>query len=440
VLAKVVEVNGTAQVTEALIPIVERIANVLQPADPQQEPFSHVALRRLSAIQQRFNIGANIPHAGSAIDTSAKPTFDTPRDLPGDLSHEGPRHDNDFSDIRQIKIMPTLQEIQSSRNEYLPPLDQTEWHVRGLRGLLDRQFRLLREDTVGQVRDVAGFELQTLQDPIDVVGRQGDKHQSARRFVYQNLRFEDFGFDSLKGLEFAVSFDQPPHLRHLPTDARRQWWEGSRRLGGDALVCLLDAAGSAAFLIVSMAPEFSDKTSKKGAPPTHHLHKVFNRHDDPFRASAVVRFAEYSEVTAKQIIGFFDSANRGAPMSLVEFPGVLVPAFLPTLSALQKMSTSSDLPFDNLILQNSDGHVPPPAYATAAAFRYKLDAVTNGRPQTLRLDNTGAAVHFDMDAFTASTSLDSGQADAFISSLSRSFALVQGPPGESFPLYLCITS
>jgi hypothetical protein len=81
--------------------------------------------------------------------------------MPGELS-EGSRHDNDHAHIRAISILPTLQDSQSSRNEYLPVVNPRDWHFGGLLGLVARHPRLFREDTVGQVRNAAKLELERL--------------------------------------------------------------------------------------------------------------------------------------------------------------------------------------------------------------------------------------------------------------------------------------
>ena len=70
-------------------------------------------------------------------------------DPPGHLRPEGPRHDNDFADITQIRICPTSDELMCPIAPYLPvavpgaphhlPAGSMERH-------LDTQFRLLRED------------------------------------------------------------------------------------------------------------------------------------------------------------------------------------------------------------------------------------------------------------------------------------------------------
>lgn len=71
-------------------------------------------------------------------------------DWPGEFSDDGPRHDNDKVHIRDISILPTVGEIQSSRTEYILPSDPSEWHLEGLEGLLDYNFRSLREDYLGK--------------------------------------------------------------------------------------------------------------------------------------------------------------------------------------------------------------------------------------------------------------------------------------------------
>lgn len=70
-------------------------------------------------------------------------------DPPGELRMEGSRHDNDFSDISQVRVAPTHQELLCPHAPYLPvfssdaphhlPADSMERH-------LDIQFRLLREE------------------------------------------------------------------------------------------------------------------------------------------------------------------------------------------------------------------------------------------------------------------------------------------------------
>ncbi|KAK1812544.1 hypothetical protein LTR12_013082 [Friedmanniomyces endolithicus] len=114
-----------------------------------------------------------------------------------------------------------MQEIQSSRTEYLPSADPREWHLGGLEGLFDRHFRLLREDTVGQLRDAAKVELERLQDPRPSENDR-QKRQTARTFVYQTIEIADVAFDASSGMDFVIAFDQPKELQHNSTAQRRE--------------------------------------------------------------------------------------------------------------------------------------------------------------------------------------------------------------------------
>ena len=68
---------------------------------------------------------------------------------PGNLRGGGPRHDNDFTDIRRIRIAPTHQELLCPIGPYLPVFLPTAPHhlpSNSMQRHLDIQFRLLRED------------------------------------------------------------------------------------------------------------------------------------------------------------------------------------------------------------------------------------------------------------------------------------------------------
>jgi hypothetical protein len=70
-------------------------------------------------------------------------------DPPGDLRPEGPRHDNDFANIAQIRICPTSDELMCQISPHLPVIIPGAPHhlpVGSMERHLDTQFRLLRED------------------------------------------------------------------------------------------------------------------------------------------------------------------------------------------------------------------------------------------------------------------------------------------------------
>src|SRR5438045_2832454 len=53
---------------------------------------------------------------------------------------------------------------------------------------------------------------------------------------------------------------QPPNVRNMGADKRKEWWQTSKRLQADALVCLIYPRGAAIFCIVVGL----DKARKKG--------------------------------------------------------------------------------------------------------------------------------------------------------------------------------
>lgn len=457
VFAKIMDINATAQLIEPLGAVADTVMAFIEPRSEHEEPISRLALRHVKNIQQRYRRGQHIPTAADQVHTNGDaPVFAVPLDRPGHLSDDGPRHDNDHASIKDIKILPTTAEIAASRNEYLPSLDPSEWHCDGVEGLLDRNFRLLREDTVGQLRDAAKFELEKLLNPV----RKADddkRFHGARTFVYRNVHFESAGFDFDHGLEFAISFDQPFNLQSRTCKESLQMWEDSKRLISHTLVCLVDTAGGARFFMVSAPPD----PRRKKNPVSHMMHSMYPRSVTERRAQAVIRPVETRDDIAKDALflltqqygstshydgnaGFFHG-QYALEMSLVEFPAILVPAFQPTLAALQNMSARLDMPFADVLVQdpadmpgNTDPGdvggptglrcVPPPAYALANTFEFDLSAVSDSSMR-LKLDVNGRPVEFDKEAFKRSTSLDAGQAEALIHSLCHCFAITQGPPG-----------
>lgn len=190
------------------------------------------ARTHLERIMRRLDIGSSLPGAqtSAVVQKNHRPTatpFVVNRQPPGG------RHNNDSADICEIRIMPTSEEILSSRSEYLPVKDPQQWHIGGVSGLLDRNFRLLREDTVGQLRDT----IHSLLKPSNI--NRGASSNQVRTYVHDNVRVIHIYFDRFAGLQFVVQFCQPDNVREMNKGQRQEWWEQSKRLQSGALVCLL---------------------------------------------------------------------------------------------------------------------------------------------------------------------------------------------------------
>jgi hypothetical protein len=70
---------------------------------------------------------------------------------PGELRESGPRHNNDHADIKEIAIVPSMQELTCNLPSYIPATIHDAPHhlpIHSMDRLMDIQFRLLREEFV----------------------------------------------------------------------------------------------------------------------------------------------------------------------------------------------------------------------------------------------------------------------------------------------------
>lgn len=421
VLDRLIEINQSAQLIEGFTAIVETISSCIP-----EDIIAPGAQQCLTRIRRRLNIGSSLPLAPiqSATQTLLSATFELSHDLPGNLSNNGIRHDNDHASIASIQILPTAQEIASLRQEYLPSIDSTQYHLSGLAGLLDRQFRLLREDVVGSLRDAVREEVKRLEHPNLNGPITHQVQQGVRKLIYHNLRFTHMRMDRRQGLQIVAEFDQPPQIRKKSIKQREDWWKGSKLLQVDSLVCFVSSNGKTIFLSVC------------DPVPSFHGRKDFNSDDkerpDNFtslfkqanHASVLLGLAEYKPEDAIWVSTQIKSPQTR--QSLVEFPGVLLPSFQPTLQALQKMSRTLNLPFAEIVApdsQTSATFTKPPAYASKRGFSFNLDVLA-GEPLTL-----APGKPFDFIKLGRGSTLDEAQQIAVIQALRTGLALIQGPPG-----------
>lgn len=88
---------------------------------------------------------ARSAHNARGIINALQSTYDPP----GELRQNGPRHDNDFLDIDNIRIAPTHEELVVDIQPFLPATYFEAPHpfpAASMQRLLDTQFRLLREE------------------------------------------------------------------------------------------------------------------------------------------------------------------------------------------------------------------------------------------------------------------------------------------------------
>ncbi|RAL00716.1 putative NF-X1 finger and helicase domain protein [Aspergillus ibericus CBS 121593] len=418
---KIVELNSTAFIQESLKPLAQRFADLFLTLHALDGPDPlHQSREYLDKLQHRLDIGLSLP---AVAKVSKQHASQPPVAFVAQKQPPGGRHDNDHADICKIKIMPTFQEILSPRTEYLPVKDPRQWHVGGLAGLLDRNFRLLREDTVGQLRDAIHAELQ-LADP-----KHGSRPKGqTRTHVYREVVVQGVHFHRFAGLQFLVRFAQPKNVRGMTKKKLQEWWQLSKRLQSDALVCLVDPRGSATFCTVA-----SPDRPRPGSDAAEKQHEkmVPSLSDNPNVASVLLQLVEPGESSWQYILDCHASRRNQSSISLVEFPGVLLPSFQPTLLALQRMQRAADVPMSEFLAPRDQNmlsilaDVPPPVYAASQGFSFDL--------KCLMRDGSSLSVHssqpVDLEKLRASSTLDDAQALALVRTLQRKIGLIQGPPG-----------
>lgn len=331
----------------------------------------------------------------------------------------GGRHDNDHDDICRIRIVPTSQEILSFQPEYLPTKDPRQWHVGGVNGLLERHFRLLREDTIGKLRDAVRCGLDSSHQ--DLPGNL------LRTNVYEGATITGIRFSRFFGFQFDVAFPQPLNISYLTPYQRQWWWALSRRLQPETLVCLIDFHGRSLFCNV-VAPERTGQENKRKEREEEISNSLWN---DAHSASITLGLADASDDSVQYVLDRYSPNEATFSFSVVEFPGFVLPAFQPTLAALQTMKRSGDLPFPEYLaptgLEQRSGFVdvPPPAYSLKPGFSFDLRCLLN--------KNTDLEVRpgqpTDIRYLQENSSLDDAQAVSVVDTLQRKIGLIQGPPG-----------
>lgn len=403
------------------------------------------AQEELNRIKVLLKMADAVPNSTPYRPNQRIPSRAQPRlqvDLPGELSREGPRHDNDHADIAKIKVLPTSEEIRSHRNEYLPQKDlDYPHHLEGISRVIDSQFRLLRADTSGQIREAVRSVQDNWKDLVqenDNAGGKKRKIRSAgvRTIIYTNAQIERIHCAQRDGVVLNIMFDQPSKVTALDDKARKEWWGRSKYLAVGSLLCLVDGLKQSTFLVVcDRIVHYADKAKRFGhSTEMQQAETAIPGHDlssDSQRAMITLRFAD--AISAADIENVFMTV-AGNTQVLVEFPGLLFTSFDPVLKALQQVSKTGNVPFAQWLAPSTiyqyfaarsseDIHVPPPLYMTKPGMVLSLKSVTN-RPLSFSITDA-----FRVSELERTTTLDHGQCEGLIASLSRELALIQGPPG-----------
>ncbi|KAI9376610.1 hypothetical protein BJX61DRAFT_255560 [Aspergillus egyptiacus] len=411
VFSRIVFVNATAFIQKGLGELASRLQDILIAMyKGEMARKLHMSRRYLNQLLCRFERGTQIPTPSKAKDTKQNQviTFTPPQEPPGG------RHDNDHLDFALVQILPTIDEILCPRTEYLPELNPTSWHVSGLEGLLDRHFRLLREDSVGGLRDTVH---QLMHKPAEAA-RKNPLHHN----VYQEANIAIFRLHWSAGFLFQIEFPQPLQVRRLSGPERESWWILSKRLQPGALVCLT-LNTHVTFCAVVDAPDEKPRYQDRPSRRYQERSAATDLWKSAERAFITLTTVGPAEGSARSIIENYSRQS----FSVVEFTGVLLPSFEPTLRALQKIKEDRNLPFEDLLVPStindqSEPVVPPPLYALSEGFRFNLRCLMNDGSDFL-VDPEGS------QTLPTQSILDEAQVKALVNSLQHCIGLIQGPPG-----------
>lgn len=370
------------------------------------------------------------------------------RDQPGAIPGGQPRHDNDRRHITGISIMPTFREVVSNARPYLPAADPASWHLSGVSGRFDQQFRLLRENSIGQIRDAC-------QEVLSVVRGQGlevySRQRTSTHFDFcDDAKVHSINMYKLNGIEFTVALRQPNPVRHMADEERRIWWEKCKRFRPGTLVCVLDRAGYILHFVVA------ESTLRGPAKVADHLlwasssgaftadpsnrSAIFNTTcarppDLPPKNFNLSRDREWSYVNLKLVdsskisdalLWYADTQWRHY---LLDFPDVMLDSFKYTLEALQRDCQSPHRLVISLNPDSSDTRSLPvvakPAYARSLGFTFNLDCLMPSG-HTFQFDPSHAPTQVEISSLAH---LEFDQATALLRSLSSDVAFIGGLPG-----------
>ncbi|KAG0331451.1 hypothetical protein BG004_001658 [Podila humilis] len=407
---------------------VTRLDRIVSDAEDAIIPYLDV---NAAEFQSSSSSGPNLVQLRNAFDP------------PGNLSSEGPRSDNDHVEITDISILPTQNEITSTRQPFLPSNgipDAPHFLPAGWKRQIDIHFRLYREDMMDPLRrSMMGFLTVLKNTPFGEESRLL-KQKELRKNLENNVSLNVYGnvlclgmiMDKKAGGNIQIQFSQPSQILGSQSKARRtEFWERSKnRLMHGGMVCLVSRSGQ------------PFDANNDGDMPAYTFELVLAVvADRNTEALAKDDRVACLSITLADPMSYLLLLNSGTETStkhwfLVESPGAYFGSYRPILKALQK-SIPAFLPFGKYLapsheelneIKVSKKVLDPPIYARAPTFKYDLSVLLNGHPCELDVNCAISIVH-TVRTLQEHSTLDDTQATALVDTLCREVALINGPPG-----------
>ena len=328
------------------------------------------SLTESTSVQVRV-LGQKIKHALQALAS--------PRSK-GIERGPGGRHDNDFLDCREIAILPTADELSSSDTPfYRRAVDVAEAEKEEREAThVDNQFRLLREDMLGELRN----DLQIARGLLN--GYQ--KSKPVKGLVFFGV---DCGTQGSRKKPCSVSLrckEDLPQFSKVPTNKRKSFVKDTFKFfKHQSVACLIDQEEVVAFGVIDRN---EDHLSEK--PPIIDLQflteKAFNR--------ALM------------------AAKTSSSLQLVQVDTALF-GYKPILLRIQE-KRPLQLANDLLFIEPSQALLDQPARLIEIVENIKRNPVQNLQS----LLKTPKAIKLDLS-----------QAASLTAGLTRPVSIIQGPPG-----------
>ncbi|KIM32087.1 hypothetical protein M408DRAFT_63388 [Serendipita vermifera MAFF 305830] len=347
------------------------------------EPFRKVAsdpdkMQRLlaSESQEVRNLAQKIKHNMEIFEKGGQP-----EDLE---AGPGGRHDNDFVDFRQISIVPTADEIQSTQPAFIRPSVMFDDHeTKDSRQAIycDNQFRLLREDMLYEIRD---------EMTVD------KKRKYQRNFSLDGLRLFDPHYepaaDKKRDVRWSIVLQSSSDLWQLKKekltnpDKRKKWLRDNRNVvRHQSMACLMVEQELVALTTIDRDEELLAKN-----PP-----------------QIVVRIEGASSIMRALL-----KLKAAEKVKLVQMNAAIF-AYQPVLQALQE---SRAIPLSEELLFWSESSEPRRSSAMPNTIIESIRQQSGSNlQQILRTDKE--------------IILDQSQSASLLMGLTQCVSLIQGPPG-----------
>jgi hypothetical protein len=374
-----------------LLVLIERA--FFQAEIPEESKSYHLVVNRLQILQKRL----------CCLKSSAETKF------------TATLKQHDRLDITKVEILPTYADIGGTALKAVPSVNFT---LAGVERLLDFHFRLLRHDSLGTVESQLTRLVRALQnDPqVDLNSSEHLELEKQGFFIYDNVYVRKVLFNQHCGLGAQLGFRQPQRFGNQYGSEEEFWCRKRRPMQLGSLICLVTTHPKLRSIV------FFTISAIKGSPGIS---------SDNQHVTVTARVAE--EESQKRVDHLLQLSwqQKGVRSILVEFPGVLLPTFIPILKNLQQMQRESWLPFQQWIVPQShlkrSIEIVPPLYARVPGFFFSLRNLLINKAEDFKLRSNH---HInDVRSLESRTTLDQGQCEAIINALTHEFALVRGPPG-----------